>query len=416
MVDHGSGEEVTYQYDSLQRLISAMTTGPAWGQSFTYDGFGNRTGATVTQGTAPSSSMVYDAATNRIHNGSYDANGNMLNVQGATLTYDVDNRVVSATTSGATEYYSYTPDNKRIWKLKANGTVELYFYGISGQKLGTYNVSRTLYTNTLSILTLDLNVYFGSRTIVSRSGTMARDRLGSSRMGGSKYYPYGEEQVVTAQDKDKFATYYRDGTTGLDYAQNRYYANTLGRFTSPDPYVASGGPADPGSWNRYSYVQGDPVNFRDPSGLLLAPPGPDDQGVGGGPGPSPFGLTGPPPLALPGGDRSEGTLLAASTQGIQVALKGLSIIGGLGFEGKPDCAKFFNELLNHRPFTGNATTLMNQAGAVARNRRGSRYCLRRPKIGHTVRRLDLSRSNCAGRHCSGLLQCFPRSGSVIAIQ
>ena len=35
----------------------------------------------------------------------------------------------------------------------------------------------------------------------------------------------------------------------------------------PDPYRASGGPADPGSWNRYSYVQGDPVNFRDPTGL-----------------------------------------------------------------------------------------------------------------------------------------------------
>jgi RHS repeat-associated protein len=84
-----------------------------------------------------------------------------------------------------------------------------------------------------------------------------RDRLGSSRTGGSKYFPYGEEQQVTAQDKDKFATYYRDGTTGLDYAQNRYYANTLGRFTSPDPYMSSGGTADPQSWNRYSYVQGD---------------------------------------------------------------------------------------------------------------------------------------------------------------
>ena len=30
-----TGEEVTYQYNSLQRLISAVTTGPEWGQSFT---------------------------------------------------------------------------------------------------------------------------------------------------------------------------------------------------------------------------------------------------------------------------------------------------------------------------------------------------------------------------------------------
>ena len=26
---------------------------------------------------------------------------------------------------------------------------------------------------------------------------------------------------------------------------------------------------DPGSWNRYAYVEGDPVNHRDPSGLLI---------------------------------------------------------------------------------------------------------------------------------------------------
>jgi len=41
--------------------------------------------------------------------------------------------------------------------------VELYFYGISGQKLGTYNVTTTLFANTLSILAVDVNVYFGSK-------------------------------------------------------------------------------------------------------------------------------------------------------------------------------------------------------------------------------------------------------------
>src|SRR5206468_197951 len=100
----------------------------------------------------PSSSMVYDAATNRMVGGSYDANGNMLNAQGASLGYDVENRVSYATVSGGWEYYGYAPDNKRIWKQKPNGTVELYYYGISGQKLGTYNVTTSLYANTLSIV------------------------------------------------------------------------------------------------------------------------------------------------------------------------------------------------------------------------------------------------------------------------
>ena len=55
---------------------------------------------------------------------------------------------------------------------------------------------------------------------------------------------------------------------------------------TPDPYRASGGPADPGSWNRYAYVQGDPVNFYDPSGQLIAVPLGD--GGGGGFGGDPF--------------------------------------------------------------------------------------------------------------------------------
>jgi hypothetical protein len=47
-----------------------------------------------------------------------------------------------------------------------------------------------------------------------------------------------------------------------------------GRFLTPDPYMAAAGgpndPSNPGSWNRYAYVQGDPVNHIDRSGLELS--------------------------------------------------------------------------------------------------------------------------------------------------
>ena len=56
---------------------------------------------------------------------------------------------------------------------------------------------------------------------------------------------------------------------GLDYAVNRYYSSALGRFVTPDPYLASGGTADPGSWNRYVYAASDPVNGFDPEGLFV---------------------------------------------------------------------------------------------------------------------------------------------------
>jgi RHS repeat-associated protein len=85
-----------------------------------------------------------------------------------------------------------------------------------------------------------------------------------------KYYPYGEQEGAgSANDRDKYGTYYRDATTGLDYAQNRYYASTMGRFLTPDlwPAGANNGAVLTGNWNRYAYVSGDPVNMTDPVGL-----------------------------------------------------------------------------------------------------------------------------------------------------
>jgi RHS repeat-associated protein len=82
------------------------------------------------------------------------------------------------------------------------------------------------------------------------------------------YFPWGETKGTSnPQDTWNFATYWQDSWTGLDYANNRYYSNAYGRFMTPDPYQASVGPEDPGSWNRYAYTRGDPANRNDPSGL-----------------------------------------------------------------------------------------------------------------------------------------------------
>ena len=53
--------------------------------------------------------------------------------------------------------------------------------------------------------------------------------------------------------------------TGLDYADQRFYASTYGRFNSPDR--KGGKLGSPSSLNRYSYVKGDPINSNDPRGL-----------------------------------------------------------------------------------------------------------------------------------------------------
>jgi YD repeat-containing protein len=155
--DNSSGEQVTYQYDELNRLISAVTADnpsvPQWGQGFLYDGFGNLTDKSVTKGSAPVWHGLVDPATNRASGYLYDANGN-AGVSGLQYTYDTENRLTwQVAWAQSTEYgygYGYNPDNQRLYKTTSTydpGTggftvvnEEITFWGATGQRMGTYSL------------------------------------------------------------------------------------------------------------------------------------------------------------------------------------------------------------------------------------------------------------------------------------
>ncbi|WP_232371603.1 RHS repeat domain-containing protein [Leptospira ainazelensis] len=81
------------------------------------------------------------------------------------------------------------------------------------------------------------------------------------------YEPYGSINRNDSYGPDIFRYKYtgqvEDKESGLYFYKARYYEPTLGRFLQADSLVM---PNSPNGMNRYMYVDGNPVNFRDPSG------------------------------------------------------------------------------------------------------------------------------------------------------
>jgi RHS repeat-associated protein len=69
----------------------------------------------------------------------------------------------------------------------------------------------------------------------------------------------------------------RDAETGLDYFGARYFSGAQGRFTSPDPLMASAHASNPQTWNRYAYALNNPLRFVDPNGMEVPPSCANDQ-------------------------------------------------------------------------------------------------------------------------------------------
>jgi RHS repeat-associated protein len=112
-----------------------------------------------------------------------------------------------------------------------------------------------------------------TRAVVSNAGYI---------LSRTDYQAFGEEiatsvgQRTAAQGfgaanslRQKYGLTERDEASGLDHTWFRKNENKAGRWTSPDPYNGSININNPQSFNRYSYVENDPVNFIDPSGLVI---------------------------------------------------------------------------------------------------------------------------------------------------
>ena len=281
-----SGRSVAYTYDALGRLLTANTTGsmqyPAWGLSWTYDRYGNRTAQTVTAGSGYASSLVINAVNNQITTPAftYDARGNVMAepAPGAvSYTYDGEECNTGYTGNGSTATYTCDGNEVRV-KKAVTGTNAVTTVSIrsGGQVIAEYDNGAAVTTptreylygnNLLAILTGSSSGSGGTIIYQHRDHLSPRLYTNSSGadVGEQGTYPFGESWYNNNTTSNwVYTSYERDAESGNDYALARSYASTNGRFLSPDPLEGIVG--DPQSWNRYAYVENDPIDLTDPSG------------------------------------------------------------------------------------------------------------------------------------------------------
>lgn len=250
----------SYNYDQVARLSQG---GGFYAQrNYTYDRWGNRTGVTggATQTVTlqqPGGGVTNNriASVNSGPSYIYDAAGAVTNDGVHGYSYDAESRTVKVD-SGSTATYSYDAANRRV--KKAQGASTTYYVWEGSNVIAEYGDApagaggtRFYHPDRLS-----------NRMITNGSGVVK---------GVMDNLPFGEDGgTVGESEKHRFTSYERDSETASDYAVNRQYAHSTGRFLRPDP--VAGSMANPQSLNRYTYTANDPTNLIDPDGQLLAFP------------------------------------------------------------------------------------------------------------------------------------------------
>jgi RHS repeat-associated protein len=284
-------------YDNVNRVSTAVATSGVWDNltlSWTYDSFGNRktqtpSGKNIAAPVPEAQTLSYPSE-NRISNygaSGYDGAGNVIYDLINHYLYDPEGRLCAVEYSNgtATEYmlYLYDGEGRRVAKVSnptfsctpATGSTlqESYLLGPSGEHItelgqagsflrsNVYANGQLLATYTNNQTYFALNDWLGSKRVVTKyDGTVTQMCMN---------LPFGDELMCSAPDLSEhhFTGQIHDQETGNDNFNARYYANSTGRFLSPDPSgLTYANPYNPQSLNLYSYVLNNPLTNIDPTG------------------------------------------------------------------------------------------------------------------------------------------------------
>jgi RHS repeat-associated protein len=261
-----------YTYDSRGNINQITDSAASETSAFTYDAISRLTAMTVTSGgnTIHSEAFTYNAA-----------NGNLTGKGPSTTS-------LTNYTYGGTQPHAVTETNSptapnvgtptdSVVSYKYDGDGSLVKSVIDGKI--TYYPSSYYEKRVNGTQTTILKYYYaGSARIAVREGSaltwLVSDNLGSTSMtvNGSgavlntiKYTAFGEIRSGTTDKTDYQYTGQRnEEEIGLYFYNARWYDPSLGRFTQADTLVPD--PASAKTYDRYTYVNNNPINFNDPMG------------------------------------------------------------------------------------------------------------------------------------------------------
>ncbi len=293
--------QTSYTHDSLSRIteLTEMVQGTSTTLGFTYDPAGRL--SEVRRNGVLEATYEYDLNGNRerlttsggVVTGSYDSQDRLTSYGTTTFTYGSNGELRTKTVPGVgTTSYTYDALGNLTAATLPDGTELGYLVDGQNRRIGkTVNGTRVqglLYQGQLTpVAELD-----GANTVVSRFvyGTRANvpdylikggvtyrviaDHLGSVRLvvnastgALAQRLDYDEYGRITQNTNPGFQPFgyaggLLDDHTGLVRFGARDYDPATGRWTAKDPIGFSGGYT-----NLYEYVDNDPVNFVDPTGL-----------------------------------------------------------------------------------------------------------------------------------------------------
>ncbi|MFN0140736.1 MAG: RHS repeat domain-containing protein [Pyrinomonadaceae bacterium] len=286
-----------FGYDELGRLSEAReykqgdNAQLTYKQKFDFDRFGNlyRKAANnnpsgqqhplpytaIEETTTPLTGDI-DKQTNRFRTGTtYDDAGQVINdtkFRSMGFGYDANGRMVKATKANSPDASTvYDALGNRV-ATKINDVWTFVIYDAFGKLLADYGGISGTDDGGVRYVMQD---WQGSpRAVVSNTGYI---------LSRSDFTAFGEEiqsgiGLRTAQQgyntpnqsRHGYGLTEKDDASGLNHTWFRKNENKAGRWTSPDPYKGSTMLGNPQSFNRYTYVENEPTNFVDPSGLYWA--------------------------------------------------------------------------------------------------------------------------------------------------